>query len=151
MTPRLVPDRPELTESGAIRSTVWEQALSELAASVFHQGDLYTAAIPMAPFLVRVLRDGEPIDRAEALRMLTFIVVTDRGLCEADGFDPRQHALPAAYEAAADVGAYLALIDTTQPRDIQMAAADVLHWFPPTGRVSAGYCATDLMCLAVTT
>ena len=128
--PDTASDIPELLFLGGTSRTVCEQAVDDLWVCVFHQGDLHTAAGPMAPFLLRIVREGDIEDRATALEMLHHSLAPIRDIWEADGFDPRTHEDPAVYAAAADASTYLSIVEGAQPAHLKARAADLLGWLP---------------------
>jgi hypothetical protein len=120
---------PGLRMVGAPQDTSGHQAIAELWASVFHQGELHDAAVPLAPFLVRIVREGAIDDGLAAMDMLHHVLAQDRCAWEADGVEAGAHPLPAAYAAAADADTIVGALDDLLPAGA-VATADVLAWIP---------------------
>jgi hypothetical protein len=134
---------------------VCEQALTDLFASITHQGTRYPATAPAVPFLAELAAASDTPNRHHLLLLLAYAAVGTDWPSLPDGVDPgrfgdpsyapgcgpgrRQDEVPwarAAYQAVSqEVPQLLGLVDDDDPR-LRQATAYLVAWFP--GHAAAG-------------
>jgi hypothetical protein len=128
---------------------VCEQALTDLFASITHQGTRYPATAPAVPFLAELAAASDTPNRHDLLLLLAYAAVGTDWPSLPDGVDParfgdpsyapgcgpgrRQDEVPwarAAYQAVSqEVPQLLGLVDDDDPR-LRQASAYLVAWFP---------------------
>lgn len=126
-----------------------EQALTDLFASITHQGTRYPATAPAVPFLAELATAPDTLSRHHLLLLLAYAAVGTDWPSLPDGVDPgrlddptyapgctpgrRQDEVPwarAAYQAVAqEVPRLLELLDDEDPR-LRQATGYLVAWFP---------------------
>jgi hypothetical protein len=101
-----------------------------ITVSVFHQGDVHSAAEPLMPIVLAVLAS----DRTDLHVDAMYWAATALGAgCSwtADGFDPVLSMCPPAHHAASlGLPAFLRILESSESEALTHAARGVLPWLP---------------------